>query len=356
MRKFILYVLSIVVPVFGGMAITNYIIDPGYIYSNCSYIDEVVEGAKRGLNVTNVVNMDERIFKKKLIEVYRGKAFDYLIIGSSRVMTISEDCLKGASALNLGVSGSKLEDMVALYQICKENNVTFKNVIIGVDPTLFNANDNDNRWESIGFYYYAFKGAKGNDSELNYQKTLIQNLFSPSYFKSAITNLPSASLGESKIEYVKTFINDGATKRPDGSIYYDKKYRESQQTTVDADAATCCHGSFNNFNSFSEERKVIFTDFVETMHRNGANIIMWCCPYHPIFYKRAIAMTGLPLSISFIQKYAKSNNFRIIGSFNPDELGLTREDFYDGFHVKKETVDRIISNELFLRLAKVKCN
>lgn len=345
MRKFIVYVLSIVIPVFGGMAITNYIIDPGHVYSG-SYIDDVVEGARRGLNVTNVTNMNERIFKKKLVEVYRGKAFDYLIIGSSRVMTISEDCLKGASALNLGVSGSKLEDMVALYQICKENNIKFRNVIIGADPTLFNANDGDNRWESIGSYYYAFKGAKDIDVELNFQKTLIQNLFSPSYFKSSITNLPSAFVGKSKIEYVKTFINDGATKRPDGSIYYDKKYRESNQSMVDANAATCCHGSFNNFISFSEERKDIFTEFVETLHNNGANIIIWCCPYHPIFYKRAMDMKGLPLSISFIQKYASNNNFKIIGSFNPDELGLTRKDFYDGFHVKKETVDRIILNGL----------
>lgn len=345
MKKFIIYVLAIIIPIFGGMAFVNYLVDPGHVYSS-SYIEDVVEGARRGLCVTNVGNMDERLFKKKLIEVYKGRSFDYLVIGSSRVMTISEDCLNSATLLNLGVSGSKLEDMIALYQICKENGIGFKNVIIGTDPTLFNANDDDSRWESIGGYYYAYKGTGDINTESEFQKTLIQNLFSPSYFKSAIKAIPNALEGSVQIEYVKTYINEGGTKRPDGSIYYAKEYRETPQSSVDADAVTCCHGSFRNFNSFSEDRKSIFTEFVETLHNNGANIIIWCCPYHPIFYKRALEMKGIPPSISFISEYAKESGFKIIGSFNPNDLGLSNKDFYDGFHVKKETVDGILSKAL----------
>ena len=345
MKKFIIYVLSIIIPVFGGMALINFLVDPGHVYSS-SYIEDVVEGARRGLCVTNVGNMDERIFKKKLIEVYKDKEFDYLVIGSSRVMTISEDCLSGSTLLNLGVSGSKLEDMIALYQICKENGITFKNVIIGTDPTLFNANDKDSRWESIGSYYYAYNGAGNIDTESEFQRTLIQNLFSPSYFQSSIKAIPNALAGSLKIQYVKTYINEGGAKRPDGSIYYAREYRETPQPSVDADAVTCCHGSFNNFNSFSEERKRIYTEFVETLHNSGANIIIWCCPYHPIFYKRALEMKGLPPSISFISKFSKESGFKIIGSFNPDDLGLSNKDFYDGFHVKKETVDRILLKAL----------
>lgn len=345
MKKFIIYVLTTIIPIFGGIALINYVVDPGHIYSS-SYIDNVVEGARKGLCVANVSNMDERIFKKKLTEVYRGKKFDYLIIGSSRVMTISEDCLKGGKALNLGVSGSKLEDMVALYQICKENGISFKNVIIGTDPTLFNANDKDSRWKSIGSYYNAYKGDNNYDVNKAFKITLLKNLFSPSYFKSAIKGIPSALVRSAKLEYVESYMNDGGTKRPDGSIYYAKEYRENPQSWVDNDAVTCKHGSFNDFTSFSEDRKAIFTEFVETLNSNGSNIIILCCPYHPIFYKRAIAMKGLPPSITFIKEYAKNNNYKIIGSFNPDDLGLTRKDFYDGFHVRKETVDRILLNEL----------
>ncbi len=345
MRKFIIYVLSIIIPVFGGMALINFLVDPGHIYSN-RYIEEVVEGSRKGLCVTNVGNMDERLFKKRLIEVNKGKEFDYLVIGSSRAMTISEDCLTGSSLLNLGVSGSKLEDMIALYQLCKENEVSFKNVIIGTDPTLFNANDNDNRWKSIGIYYYDYYGTEDNDSESDFQRTLILNLFSPSYFKSAVKAIPDVLAGNTQIEYVRTYINNGGTKRPDGSIYYAKEYRETPQELVDANAMTCCHTSFLRFDSFSEKRKNIYIEFVETLHKNGANIIIWCCPYHPLFYKRAVEMKGFPPAINFLSDYAQERGFKIIGSFNPDDLGLSNKDFYDGLHVKKETVDNILKSSL----------
>lgn len=345
MKSFIKYILSILFPVFGVMALLNFIIDPGHIYSS-SYIDDVIEGARRGLNVTNVSNMNERIFKKKLIETYKGRNFDYLIIGSSRVMTISEDCLRGSTALNLGVSGSKLEDMIALYQICIDNNVHFKTVIIGTDPTLFNGNDKDNRWEAIGSFYNEYNGEKQINLEANFKFTLFQNLFSPSYFKTTLKDLPNALKGNAKIEYVKTFINDGGTKRPDGSIYYAKEYRESPQSLVDNDAMTCNHGSFNDFTSLSEERKSIFTNFIDNLQSKGINIIIWRCPYHPLFYKRIMAMKGILPSISFIGNYAKKNNFKVIGDFNPQKLGLTNKDFYDGFHMKKETVDKIMLDGL----------
>ena len=345
MRSFIIYVISVLAPIFGLMVFVNYIVDPGHIYDS-SYIDDVVEGARRGLNVTNVSNMNERLFKKKLAEIYKGRYFDYLIIGSSRVMTISEDCLKGGSALNLGVSGSKLEDMIALYQICKINKIRFNNVIIGTDPTLFNKNDKDNRWEAIGSFYNEYKGEKRGDSNLNFKLTLLQNLFSPSYFKTAIKDIPNVLKKKGKLEYVKTCINIGATKRPDGSIYYDKQYRESPLSLVDNDAIICNHGSFNNFTSLSDDRKAIFTKFVKQLKDSGANVIIWCCPYHPLFYKRAIAMKGIPPSISFIENYALKNNLKLIGGFNPYKLGLTNQDFYDGFHMKKETVDKLFLNSL----------
>lgn len=343
MRNFIIYVAALLFPVFVGMACVNFIVDPGHIYSS-NYIEKVVEGARRGLNVTNVSDMDERIFKKKLIESNKGKQFDYVVFGSSRVMTISGDCLKGKSVLNVGVSGSKLEDMIALYQICIENDITFKNVIIGADPTLFNANDMDTRWEAIGSYYYAYEGNEVGNAERRYKITLFKNLFSPSYFKNAIKNIPKFLAANEQIKYVKTYKNVGATKRPDGSIYYAKDYCEVPQSWIDNDAESCLHGSFSNFNSFSEDRKGLFEEFINSLHATGANIYIWCCPYHPLFYKRAMKMTGIPPSIKYIKTFAKNKGFTIIGSFNPKEVGLTNRDFHDGFHVRKEAVDQLILN------------
>ena len=248
MKKFITYIMCFLVPIFVGMPLINYIVDPGHVYSS-DYIDNVVNGLKQGKNVANVADLNERVFKEKYIQSHRGESFDYAIIGASRVMTISEDALH-ASVLNLGMSGSKIEDLIAVYEACKENGIKYKNIIIGVEATYFNAGDADTRWKSLEKYYKAFTGEQSDEAD----RSLIKNLFSPSYFKSSISNLPKLIKGSDRIEYVDTYINNGGTKRVDGSIYYAKDYRDRPQSAIDREAKTWMHGSFKNFNSLSKER------------------------------------------------------------------------------------------------------
>lgn len=346
MRKFLIY-LSIVLPVvLGGLALVNYLIDPGHIYST-RYIDEVIEGARRGLNATNVSNIDERIYKKKLIELYKGKSFDYLVLGSSRVLTISEDALNGKSLINLGVSGCTLQDMMAFFQICKKQSIHYKHVIIGVDPALFNANNDDSRWKSIAEYYASFIGEK--NTERNYEP--LANLFSPSYFKSAIDYLPKLFDDKNKIRYTKTVRNgggtlrnaaEGGTRRPDGSIYYAKNFIEKPQTEVDKHAETYSHGSFKDFQSLSENQTDRFIQLLNAIRTEGADVTFFRCPYHPIFYKRIVRMQGVQESMAWIERYASENSIPLIASFNPADVGFHNTDFYDGVHVRKESIDRLI--------------
>lgn len=341
MKKFLVYILSVYVPLLSGIALINYIVDPGHIYSR-DQVDDIIEGARMGLNVVNVSDIDDRVYKKKLAELYHDRIFDYLVIGSSRSMTISEDCLNGASLLNLGVSGCKLEEMIAYYQICKENRISYKNVIIGTDPSLFNQNDGDERWKSIASEFYEYKGIDNGNATNEFKLTLIQNLFSPTYFRSSIIEIPKLKSSTMKLKYAKTYKNEGITKRTDGSIYYGKEYREKPQSWVDDDAATHWHGMFNRFDNFSEERCQIFEDLIASFRQDDVKIYFWCCPYHPVFYKRILKLKGMPVSIDYVYQYARDNGFKLIGAFNPNDIELTNKDFYDAFHLRKEVVDKLI--------------
>lgn len=330
--------LTILVTVFGGMALLNYAVDPGHVYST-KYIDKVVDGARRGLNVEGVTNLDERKYKHKFAEVYKGRNFDFLVLGSSRIMTVSEDALNGASLLNLGVSGCKIEDMMALYQICKDFHIHFKHVLIASDPSLFNANDKDSRWKTIECYYNEFQGIPYEEKS---NWTLYKNLISPSYFKSAIAMLPSLINENKDLKYVKSFKNEGGTKRTDGSIYYDRKYRDVPQAFIDREALTWKHGSYDNFNSLSLERVSLFEKFVTTLKADGIDVVFFWCPFHPTFYKRVICMKGVSESLKYIDDYAKKNKIVVIGNFNPDKAGFKNTDFYDAHHARKESIDKML--------------
>ena len=345
MKRFVLYIGGIIIVTFCGIASVNYSIDPGHIYS-MDNLDGIIEGVKGGQNVEGVTNINERLYKTKLIEINKGKTFDYIALGSSRVMTLSEDALNGESLRNLGVSGCKIEDMIALYQICLSNNVRFSNAIIAADPTFFNAFDDDTRWHSIKNYYDVFMDVK---SEGSYDWYKLENLFSASYFQSSVEALPNEISGKNQLHYVDTYINDGFTNRTDGSIYYDRNYRNRPQDVIDKEAMTWKHGSFNQFDTISHERVELFERLINRMKSDGVNVIFLQTPFHPVFYQRIFKIQGVVDAINYINIFAQKNDIDIIGSFNPSIVNFANNDFYDAAHPRKESLDVMLIDNKYVR-------
>ena len=340
MKRFVFYVGGLLLMVFGGMALVNYFVDPGHIYKT-DYIDQIAEGIKKGYNVEGVTNYDERLLKLKLSEVvFSGKTFDYIAFGSSRIMTLSEDVLSGQSLLNMGVSGCKFEDIVSLYQICKNYNIKYNNVIIAVDPTFFNDNDDDERWKTLESYYCSYFGKK---YEYTPSMSNISNLIDPSYFQSSITALIN---GKQNLRYVSTIINDGFTVRNQGAIYYDKAFRERPQEKIDQSAITWKHGSYMNFNEISMSRVEMFEQLMEHFKQDCVNVMFFKSPFHPLFFNRVMEMKGATQAMHYVDDYANKNDIKIIGSFNPEEVNFKNTDFYDAPHARKESLDKMNINDL----------
>lgn len=337
MKQFLLYGLSILIPVFVGIPVVNYIVDPSHLYS-LEYIDKIVDGLKQGKNVENVSDLNERAFKEKYIKALRGRSFDYAIVGGSRVMQISTEDFDSCAIINLGMSSSKLEDLIAMYQLCKENNIRYKKIIIGVEPTFFNAGDRMSSWKYLESYYNTFLGNSNSSTDYS----LVTNLFSVSYFKSSIVHqLKRFIRGGEKFRLVDTNVNDGATKIWDGSITYEKEFRERPQSAIDAGVSTGnMPSSFYGFNSLSKERIDLFNRLINALRTDSVDIIFFKSAYHPILYKRIMKLDGIPKAFKYIDDFAQKNNIPVIGSYNPDDIGLNKYDFLDGSHERKEAIDK----------------
>ena len=327
-------------PVLAGVAVTNYVVDPGGIYSN-QFVDKIIEGISKGLNVTNAPkNINDRYYKKKLCELYKGKTFDYLILGHSRVQTISNEMFDGTSFLNLWVTGGKLEDFVALYEVSKENNIKYKHVILCADPpSLFNANYGDTNWRELEDFYDRFMNRK---KKMHLDFSRLENLFSFSYFQTTLK--PQKRIED--LKFVPTTDNDDFTYRIDGSRSYDKSYRELSQAKIDRLAKTKMHVMFNDFTKLSEERMQIFDSLVQAIKKDGIEVMFFCCPYHPLFYKRVEKMKPMNDGIRYIEDYAKKNHILMIGHFNQSEDGFRNKDFYDQVHPHREYVEKLLKQYL----------
>jgi hypothetical protein len=336
--------VTLLVIVFGGIAFVNYTVDPGNIYHSQECIDKIIEGIKKGYNVEGITNLDERLYKLRFAELHKGENFDYLALGSSRILTISEDMLNGSSLINLGISGCHIEELIAFYQICKDFNIHFSNVLVAADPSLFNGHEIDDRWTStyLDYYFNEFMGICATEQKRDWRT--VWNFFSVSYFKAA---LKSYMEDHTILTYVKTVKNNGNTFLTDGSFYWGKSVRETPQSVVDEEAKTELFNLYNNFDSISSKRVALFTRLIEGIKGDNVTIYFVCPPFHPIFYKKLLNTKGAVDAFNLIDSFAINNNIPIIGSFNPADEGLNKSNFYDGPHVRIECLEKIVKRELF---------
>lgn len=336
-----MYISIICLPTLFLICSINLIISPDDIYE-CDYMDEVIGMARLGYNATNVESkLDERLFKKKYAELYNSKEIDYLILGSSRQMTISSEAVNGCSVLNLAISGAKIEDLIAIYQVSKDNNIKAKNFIIGIDPLLFNSNYGGDWWKTISEYYYKFEKIKTYD---NYNR-MRDRCFSIDYFRLAINSIRKNEIDKAKILFTKSYVNNGYTRRKDGAVYYPKIFREKELDEVN-DMTERLNIDEYNFDSLSMERKNRIVKLIDTIKNDGCNIIFLCCPYHPILYQRITQRQCVDNTEKFINEMAIGKQISVIGHFDPRLVGFKKEDFYDAQHPKKESLDNYMKKYL----------
>ena len=112
----------------------NYLGDTAKIFDN-NYEKKISEILSKKKNVTNILNYDERILQKHIINSFSDRK-DIVVIGSSRVMMINSHHFNNKTFFNSSVSGATVEDYISIYQIYKTNNLLPEKIIIGLDPCI----------------------------------------------------------------------------------------------------------------------------------------------------------------------------------------------------------------------------
>ena len=165
--------------------------------------------------------VDERQFIKNRI-IFENNEIDALIVGSSRLMQVSNKIYK-RKLLNLSVSGASLEDQITITEMALEKFDPEK-IILGADPWLFNKFNGQNRWKSISDeYYQTLKNIEDFEKskkllDLNFEqenKNPFVNLINQIYENINLRNLKLVPLNENN--QLKQII------RNDGSRIYSKK-------------------------------------------------------------------------------------------------------------------------------------
>ena len=344
MKTFAIKILSIGLLILSLLITVNLIVDPAKLF-NRNHYNKIINILDNNNNtyLTNIMNFDERLLNKMFVEKL-NKRYDILVMGSSRTKLIRDEYFSNSELFNTSVSGASLEDLIAIYQLYKKHNILPDSIYIGIDPWIFNVNNNQERWKTLKKEYYSFlnEPLQNNTS----QNRLLQ-LISPSYFQESLILLfksgfklaPTST--EKKYNKLNTILNDG-------SLVYSKEYREVSSEEINKKAIRFVSGdiySIVDFNQISSTHINLFKKLIYDMQEQNIKIKFLLVPYHPIVFNEISnnnKYKNVLLTEIFIREFASENSITITGSLDPKRINFDNSFFYDGMHCNEKGIRQLL--------------
>lgn len=339
-RRIALLLLSCLV-ILAGMAATSYWADPAGLFARRSVENDIAEHITAGRALEIFGNINERAFQKRRLELESLHDPDYLVLGSSRAM-LPGGWLFGGSAVNVAVPGATLEDLVALLEMSAA--IRPRTYVLGVDPWLFNRNNNQNSWQVLGAAYRrglerigavaASAATEGSTASAFAASPLLQ-LVNLEYFRESVKKLRQKENTALRYQLVdaSTWTGSGLLVRPDGSRGYRHQVRtagEQEQVNRTAGAETKPFG-LKQFVALDVERLAIFRKLAAHLRRNGP-VILLLMPYHPAAWQHIGRLEPVIAAEVAIHALAKELDLQVAGSFSPDRAGCPDKTFVDYMH------------------------
>ncbi len=334
----------------------NYTVDRGGMFQGDQALRSVVEMLLSGNDIAGYDQFNER--QRDLLELMVEKldqAPNTVSIGSSRILQMNSEIsgLEDGQFLNCGLTGADFLDILGSYYLFEKNGKLPQNLIVGVDPWVFNVNAVDSRSDKT-LYAQFLTNCLGIDTPYDAPdpREKWTALYSPSYFQENIQYLNKTG-GEVKqpeiVSGEELYSQTTDVKMHDGSILYPISMRENSQESIDSEAVKAETIGMLNLEDYEEldaDRMEQFELFLSYVRSKGVNVFILLSPYHPINYEhmsvdRADHYASFLSTEPAVRRIAAKCGVPVYGSYNPFAIpGVTNEDFYDTLHCRGECLQK----------------
>jgi len=325
------------------LPITNYSVDPGGVfYDESEAMVQALMDGKYAYFGTG--NGNERGVKQNIIKTMPSHV-DCVAIGPSLLMGLRKEAAGTYSFYNLSVSGASFYDDMVWLGMMESLDKSCDRVIIChdvamLDETQCGLKDSD-------YYLYMKNIIYSNEceppTEKNYDnwKAKVEQLFSITYFQSSVDFIKArgfSSIGGEKWGIVEDNPSySGAYYMPDGSWVYEKETLNNSKDDVLEDAMSYKMVQDTHILGTIEED---YEMLIKYLTENGVEVTLFMCPYAPELWDIIQEDSDLYPSIweseQLAYNLADKYGIKITGSYNPYEVGISNEDFYDARHVRHE--------------------
>ena len=266
-------------------------------------------------SLTIKASLDERQIVKSRIN-YQEKFKKTIVIGSSRSLLIGKPI--NLKVENYSMSGAIVNDFENVYSELKNKGVYIDTVFVEISPWIFNENTTESRYRDFNVPPLRRKIKK-----LLSVRYLIDNLNPYKYFP---------------VKNERDFV-----RYSDGTIKYNYEYQtqnnlKSMKRSIDGEVY-----HLENFNLIETLNSNRLINLIENMIKDGVVPVLVKHPYPPLISQQILKKyPNTTLSEKIIDSLIIKYNLKSFGSFNPKDVNLNDNDYYDGMHLKPIGVKKLL--------------
>jgi len=329
MKKFLFFFFLSLAPVYFVLLLLAIFVDPAHIFYKKRLSKHIAYQLVDNRNTQLPVNFNDRLVAK--IVAQKKNNLEILLLGSSRSLQLEHDTFNNDHFYNFSVNGADVYDYLVIYHLV--NKQQLETVIIGVDPWIFNKNNNEVRYYEYKEELKQITGTIPVEAHFFHIKELI----SPSYLSETPKKM-FKSLTDSSIK-------DSKTKLGDGSMIYGREERFRSLDRVNSMAEQYIDNGnvyhLNNYDELDTNRKKMFIELIDDIQKENINVIFLLSPYHPLVYEEIKNSHKLENVENYLLELADNKEIKVWGSYNPENVNFTELDFYDGMHPKRESLNKL---------------
>lgn len=342
--------LLLVVPLALLLIRVNYAVDGSAILRGDKYELEI---ATAWLDGKAVGNFDNTINERSVMRLYVDNlesGLGTLVLGSSRAMQITAAIAgEDGSFFNAGMTGADRKDILSTFYPFDRTDKLPENLVISADPwLLFDSNATLNFRSDDNLYREFLRERLGYDVEYVPEDDSVRReaLTSFAYFQENILYHFTDHSADARPEILPDQLLDYEydIRNSDGTQLYAAPFRNRTQEEIDVDALVLTgvdYAQLYGFTEVSAELAQRFEDFIAYAENRGVEVTLILTPFHPIYWDKLAAdpnYCGVIPAEQTLRDIAARTGADVYGSYNPTAANCTNVDFYDGLHIRRESV------------------
>ena len=328
----------------------GYVVDPGNLFRPPDYEKGIGEIMLAGKNVGNVVDFNDRLLQRYLVEEMVTVP-QVVALGSSRVLGIRSGMFPGKVFFNHGLMSGTLQDLVALLELYRQRGDIPAMVVLGLDPWMLNRNTKQRRWrvlhqEVSSFLAFMELSSGVRVDSLGWAKW--RELASLVYLRRSLADLFRQD--KATDFFATTSLADTVRIRlADGSSVYETKIRALSEEAVGESAVAFASRepvpTLEGFFELDSWSMSVTEAIVSYLQSRGVEVAIYLPPYHPSAYE-LLEHKDSTQQVLAAEEYFKSLSAKfsigLVGSYDPNKAGCRASEFYDAAHAKESCVSRIL--------------